>query len=142
MALVNTQQQRPSVDFTWSPSGLAASFTVGGTTFPYTHQQDGVTRASDSRYLIVTVPSNTPITFTAITDAPQGIIILEYNWDFGDGQTGYGPVVTHEYRTVSPQTQAVLRVLDNRGTVTTRFKVMNLHAGSRITVAELITVDT
>lgn len=122
-----------SVDFSFTPvSATPLSFTVGGNTYPYVHQVDAVTRASDSRYAASLTTSNTAMTFTASTVASQGTTAIEYRWDFGDGTIAYGPIVTHTYVAASPQTAVSLVVTDQNLVQWTRQKLLNLRAGTKI----------
>jgi hypothetical protein len=131
---------RPSVDFSWSPIGVALGYTFGTDSYPYIHQQDNAIRASDVRYASYATPINTAITFTANVVAPTGLIIYEYRWNFGDGTIGYGPTVTHEYKAAAPETQASLQVKDSRNQITTRFQTLNLRPAARVTINQVIRV--
>ncbi len=42
-------------------------------------------------------PNECAVTFTNSTVIPSGFTILETSWDFGDGTTGTGDIVTHSY---------------------------------------------
>jgi PKD domain len=58
--------------------------------------------------------------------APPGITILEYFWDFGDGFTGHGPIVTHTYEVPDPTTSISLTVLDSLGREFSTSKALSL----------------
>jgi|GEM_PF-4636878 len=61
-----------------------------------------------------TVVVDTPVEFDAgLSYDPDGTI-TSYSWDFGDGETGSGVVVTHSYGSVGVYT-VVLTVVDNLG---------------------------
>lgn len=125
----------PVVDFSWTPVQIALSYTVGGNTYPPTHQVDNVSRASDDRYVAFTTPVNTLLTFVASVILPPGVAVVEYVWNFGDGSIGYGPTVTHTYKTPNSQTSATLNVIANNGTQVSRSKGLNLRAADRIIVS-------
>lgn len=61
-----------------------------------------------------------PITFDALSSYDPDGVIVAWMWDFGDGDTATGPVVTHAYElptcTTEPRTFVVtLTVVDNDG---------------------------
>ena len=64
-----------------------------------------------------TVRVNQVVTFTA---SAQGTMPLVYSWDFGDGQVGTGPIVTHTYTQAGqfPVTLTVTNCGDARARVT------------------------
>lgn len=122
-----------AVDFTWAPvSGVPFTWSVGGNTYPYTTQQDAISRASDTRYGVVLTSTNTDLTFTAAIAAPVGLTAIEYRWNFGDGVIAYGPVANHTYTESSPQTAVSLVVTDNLFQQSSRQKTLNLRAGEKI----------
>lgn len=121
-------------NFDWTPKSVALSFTVGGNTYPYSTQADLVSRASDARYAAYTTSINTLLTFTSSVILVPGTSVVEYRWDFGDGEIGYGPTVTHTYQTAAPQTAAKLTVKDTLGQVASLSKILNLRVANRITV--------
>jgi hypothetical protein len=90
---------RGSVGFTTSPLGSAITFAIGG----------GVWVSGAHRTAI-----NTAITFTASTTVPD---VIRYEWDLGDGTTGFGQQIVHTYRIPNPHLRAVLRVTDASGVV-------------------------
>jgi hypothetical protein len=122
-----------NVDFDWTPKSTAVTYTIGGNTYPPTRQQDGVSRASDSRYAAFYTTTNTPLTFTATVIAPN-LTPTEYKWNFGDGSIGYGQIVTHTYSAGAPQTQVTLAVTLSNGAVLSRSRTLNLVSGERIVV--------
>jgi|Deesub1362A_J573_1020465.scaffolds.fasta_scaffold00385_8 PKD repeat protein len=73
---------------------------------------------------IIQAPTEAPCWETVTFDAteaydPDGII-MEYYWDFGDGTSGEGPIVHHQFPWINcdepPRTYIVtLRVVDNDG---------------------------
>lgn len=125
---------RVIVGFDWTPKSVPLSYTIGGTTYPYSTQQDGVSRASDANYLAYTTPANTLLTFTASLTTPNGTIITEYKWDFGDGAIGYGATVSHTYSVGSYQTQVTLNVTDSFGKRVFANRVINLRPANGIQV--------
>lgn len=58
--------------------------------------------------------------------APPGIEVLEYFWDFGDGLTGHGPIVTHTYEVPDPTTSISLTILDSFGREFSTSKALSL----------------
>ncbi len=55
---------------------------------------------------------NETVTFNASTSYDQDGTIVSYEWDFGDGTTGTGEIVTHQY-VVSEAHQVTLTVTDD-----------------------------
>jgi PKD repeat protein len=55
-----------------------------------------------------------PVTFDASASTPNGGIILKYEWNFGDGETATGKVVSHTYTNPGTYTVA-LNVTDSEG---------------------------
>jgi hypothetical protein len=62
--------------------------------------------------------SNTLILDASESTDPDGTI-SEFKWDFGDGYTGSGPSITHQYIDSAPH-QITLTVLDSKGGVSIR----------------------
>ena len=137
-------RRKTTARFTWTGAVTPLSYTTGGNTYPYETQDDAIVRGSDSRYDSFTTPINTLLTFTATTETPAGVVPIEYRWDFGDGITkiDYGPVVTHIYTTVTPQTEVKLFVTDSAGNTASSHQVLNLRAASRIFLQPSIRVVT
>lgn len=122
------------IDFTWSGGTITLpSFTVGGTTFPYTTQADGISRSTDANYEYKKVSTGSVITFTASATL-SGVSIVTYRWDFGDGTIGYGPTATHTYLIPSQNTQVSLVATDNFSQTWTRSKTIGLRYGKPILV--------
>lgn len=102
---VNTIQDRsfgptPEVTFTTSPQGATYVYTAGLNNY-----------TTSAKY----TPSNTVITFTATTRFPEGVKAVSHEWNFGDGQQGWGTTTTHTYKLSSGQPQASLCVTDSNG---------------------------
>lgn len=116
------------VGFEWTPLNGTLSYTVGGNTYPYVRQADNIVRDSDTRYLASRTPTGTPVSFVASAQLPPGRMAIEYRWDFGDGEVGFGSSVQHTYKTDATQRQARLIVRDNKGQRYTRSKMLNLLA--------------
>lgn len=125
MSIVNEFVPKPlpvEPNFWWEP-GAALTFNIGASKYPYVHQVDEISRSSDARYKVYTNPINEAITFDA-TDSeslghpkvvtPPGIFIIEYLWDFGDGTTGRGPIISHTYKVAGAETAITLTVTDSR----------------------------
>jgi len=72
------------------------------------------------------------VTFDASTTTNGGTACLNscsYSWNFGDGTTGTGMIVTHEYRTISTF-QASLTVTDVRGSQATTVRSVVVTAST------------
>jgi hypothetical protein len=63
-----------------------------------------------------------------VTVVPAGIQIIEYNWDFGNGSTAQGPVVSTTYTQATPDGACTLTVTDSLGRVTRTTKRLNFVA--------------
>lgn len=128
--------QVPTIaNFWWNADGTPISYTLDGDEYPYQHQADNITRASDYRYAILTTPLYVSIAFDAIgaanpahpkVIAPTGVSVIQYLWNFGDGTIGYGPQPSHTYTAASPDTQVSLTVTDSRGLRASVAKPLNL----------------
>jgi len=57
---------------------------------------------------------NQTVTFDASASTPDGGAIASYKWNFGDGKSGTGKIVTHVYTTAGEYT-VVLNVTDSEG---------------------------
>jgi hypothetical protein len=127
-----------STHFSFTPwaSGPALTYTINGETFPPTHQQDGISRASDARYASYQTPTNTPITFTGSAVTDPAATIIEYLWDFGDGSIGYGPTVTHTFSVFVPSLQVTLRVRDTWDRRASAHQILFLYAAAALVVGE------
>ncbi|MBF0100889.1 MAG: PKD domain-containing protein [Desulfobacterales bacterium] len=78
------------------------------------------------------------ITFTAVGSDPDGNIV-SYDWNFGDGQTGSGAVVTHTFKE-SKTFLVTLKVKDNDGAeASANFTVSTLN---ELPVVSIIASDT
>ena len=122
---VNTIQPKPApviMGFWWNANGPEQVFTYDGDTFPYGPlpgpPDEG---SSNERYKAFSTVYVTPVEFFATKAnkphvvAPAGVTILEYFWDFGDGTTGTGQTVSHQYKTLNEQVEVSLTVVDSRG---------------------------
>jgi hypothetical protein len=137
MSIINEKvpKQLPvECNFWWEP-GTPLNFVVGTSKYPYVHQEDEVSRPSDARYKVYTNTINTAITFDAKDSeslghpkvvSPPGVEIIEYFWNFGDGVTGRGPVISHTYKIAGSETAVILAVTDSRGKRYTCRKPINL----------------
>lgn len=95
----NAEREQIGLNFTWSPGGAP-----GDPSYTYPDGTDsGAKKAA----------ANTLITFTASVRA--GTPVMAYEWDFGDGTTGHGPVVTHTFLIANPQVRVSLCVTDASG---------------------------
>lgn len=122
-------------DFFFEQTGPPGIVTYDGDTYPYPPLPSD--KGSDARYAWGTTPVFLPVEFfgTAHTVeskmqphvvAPPGITILTYLWDFGDGHTGYGPIVTHTYEVPDPTTSISLTVIDSLGREFSTAKALSL----------------
>jgi hypothetical protein len=122
-------------DFFFEQTGPPGIATYDGDTYPYPPLPSD--KGSDARYAWGTTPVFLAVEFfgTAHTVeskvqphviAPPGISILEYFWDFGDGHTGHGPIVTHTYEVPDPTTAISLTVLDSLGREFSTSKALSL----------------
>jgi hypothetical protein len=130
------------VEFSFTTVAPIVPFAVNGITYPYKHQADEEPpnptkggRTSDSRYVVETTGTNSPITFDAVDSEslgnpkviiPTGVFVLEYLWKFGDGFEAKGPTVTHTYLVPDPFTTVKLHVTDSRGLRWSSSKTLNL----------------
>lgn len=95
----NSERDQINLDFTWTPGGAPAD-----PTFAYPTGVDSGAKKAQAL---------TPLTFTASVRA--GTSIVSYDWDFGDGSTGHGPVVQHVFRVAMPQLRVSLCVTNING---------------------------
>ena len=99
------------VTFNWSPVTTPFSYVVGTQTIIPALLSDGVTLSTDSQYY--NTPTDNLITFTAAINLPHSA--AEYQWDFGDGNIGWGEVATHTYKVANPYGHVTLKVTDALG---------------------------
>lgn len=122
-------------DFFFEQTGPPGIATYDGDTYPYPPLPSD--KGSDYRYAWGTTPVFLAVEFFGIAHtvegkvqphvvAPPGITILEYFWDFGDGHTGHGPIVTHTYEVPDPTTSISLTVLDSLGRQFSTSKALSL----------------
>ncbi len=113
-------------DFFFKQDGPPFTITIDGDSFPYPPLPSD--EGSDYRYAMGTTPTRITVVFDAINQigeeeakvnphvvTPPGVEILAYHWDFGDGATGEGPVISHIYEVADPATAIKLTVEDSRG---------------------------
>lgn len=124
-----------AVDFSWSPVSIALSWTQSGNTYPYAHQSDALTRASDSRYATFITATNQLLTFVASVVTPSNVSVIEYKWGFGNGDIAYGSIVTYTYLIAVPSVEVSLIVTDSLSRQRTKHKVVNLRPANAITAA-------
>lgn len=103
---------------------------------------DGLTSTTTQQVTVNTPPDSPPdpqfsmspaggvfpidITFDASASTDDGNII-RYDWDFGDGNTGSGQIVTHNYTAAGPYT-VELTVEDDTGNIRSLQKIINISA--------------
>jgi len=66
------------------------------------------------------------VTFDASLSVDQGAKIVEYIWDFGDGSSAVGPIVSHTY-TSGGSFKVTLRVFDAAGQSDGRSTELRVH---------------
>jgi len=76
----------------------------------------------------VVVTEGDSVSFSAILSEDEDGSIVDWDWDFGDGQSGTGEQVTHTYGAAGTYT-VVLRVTDDRGENATTRKTIYVEAG-------------
>lgn len=130
---------KPRVTFDWSPKGAAWVINIGGNTYPYT--VDEPLLGAPAQPEVNFTNNNQELTFTASVETDPGDFILEYYWDFGDGTDGYGPEVTHTYRSYSPTVRVSLQVTDNHRRKVNAGRQLSLVPVELIAVSQGITVE-
>jgi hypothetical protein len=121
-------------DFFFEQTGPKGTATYDGDIYPYPPLPG---ESTPSRYEWGTTPVFLAVEFFGIAHEveskvqphvipPPGISILEYFWDFGDGYTGHGPIVTHTYEVPDPNTAISLTVLDSLGREFSTSKALSL----------------
>lgn len=70
---------------------------------------------------------NQSIIFNASLSAPNGGFILEYYWDFGDGEVDLGEVLTHSYADFGNYT-VTLTIIDSEGLNDTDTKIIRVYS--------------
>lgn len=130
MSLINTTPPGISPclpNFSWTATGPLDTFSVNGDIFPPAN-------SPTVNYALLDIP----IPFDATdsgnngypkTVAPPGVLITEYQWDFGDGTIAYGPQPSHIFVTAPPDSQVILTVVDNRGYFASIARVVPLLGG-------------
>ena len=96
---INTARPKPltpEVSFTHDDNGDPFSYVVNGNVY------------ISGAY----VELNTPVEFTATV---RNVVPVEYFWNFGDGETGYGNPITHIFTTLNTHQRVSLRVTDTNG---------------------------
>jgi PKD domain len=122
-------------DFFFEQTGPPGIATYDGDTYPYPPLPSD--KGNDYRYAWGTTPILLAVEFfgTAHTVEskvqphvipPPGVNIMEYFWDFGDGFTGHGPIVTHTYEVPDPSTAISLTVIDSLGREFSTSKALSL----------------
>ena len=122
-------------DFFFEQVGPKGAATYDGDIYPYPPLPSD--KGSDYRYAWGTTPIFLAVEFFGTAHVvkgktephvipPPGISVLEYFWDFGDGHTGHGPIVTHTYEVPDPNTAISLTVLDSLGREFSTSKALSL----------------
>lgn len=85
-----------------------------------THEVEALNHAPVARFKtnVQTTGDLQPIWFDASESYDQDGDIVEYQWDFGDGETAVGEMVSHEYQCVASgwRPTITLTVVDENGT--------------------------
>jgi hypothetical protein len=122
-------------DFFFEQTGPPGTAIYDGDIYPYPPLPSD--KGSDARYAWGTTPVFLAVEFFGTAHVvegktqshvipPPGVSILEYFWDFGDGHTGHGPIVTHTYEVPDPTTSISLTVLDSLGREFSTSKALSL----------------
>jgi hypothetical protein len=100
------------IDFLMYPEDVGRGNPLTGDYPEYTYTVDGNTY--DTGYF--KIPYTHPMVFDTVgyTFPAPGTSIIEYFWNFGDGDYAYGPVVTHTFRAPNASNQVILRVRDSK----------------------------
>jgi len=69
---------------------------------------------------------NQTVTFDASSSTPNGGTITNYSWNFGDGKSGTGKIVTHVYKTAEAYT-VILNITDSEGKWDVQSKQITVH---------------
>lgn len=88
-----------------------------GATGVRTRSVEALNRLPSPRFTVdkMWVGANDPLTFDASdSEDPDGEIV-QYLWDFGDGTTGEGMIITHAYTLSGWQPMVTLTVVDDDG---------------------------
>lgn len=104
---INTQTTNlplPKANFTWSPVGVAITYSFSGNTYPPT---------SGARFDAFFTPVNQVLTFVATATPASGTAIVLYRWDMGDGNVKFGQTIGHTYTVPNASLTCKLTVTDN-----------------------------
>lgn len=118
------------VDFTWSPVGAAIAYSFAGNNYP----------PAGTRFEAFYTPVNQLVTFVAAVTPPQGVAIIEYRWDLGDGNTKFGQTIGHTYGVPNQSLTAKLEVTDSYNRKVYVSKVMLLQVMFPTTVQDHVRV--
>jgi hypothetical protein len=138
MSIINRPPSPPLpviCDFFFAQTGPTGTATYDGDAYPYPPLPSD--KGDDYRYAWGSTPIFLAVEFFGTAHVvegnvqphvipPPGITILEYFWDFGDGFTGHGPIVTHTYEVPDPSTSISLTVLDSLGREFSTSKALSL----------------
>ncbi len=82
----------------------------------------------DFQYSVISYPEKTNVQFSAAdsSDSDSDAESLRYYWQFGDGTTGYGKYVSHEYKT-SGRYNSSLAVKDDNGEIDIYSHLVLIH---------------
>lgn len=88
------------IEIEQDPLGSPITYTIGDDIF-----------TTDFFY----TPTYVDVEFTATATLPGDRVAVDYYWDFGDGTTGWGNPIVHNYEAPMPFTHLVLRATDDSG---------------------------
>jgi PKD repeat protein len=96
----------------------------------YTNSTQTTIRALDYPTVMFTYSPPEPlvnetVSFDAATSLPKGGSITDYSWNFGDGQTGAGSIVTHSYSATGAFT-VTLALTDSEGLANSTSKTVTV----------------
>lgn len=74
-------------------------------------------------------PSGQPVQLSAIGSYDPDGSVVNYSWNFGDGTSGTGPVVNHQYNSAGEYSVS-LAVMDNRGSTNSAQAVVSVNSAT------------
>ncbi len=130
-----------TLTFVWDTTGLAtgeyvlkaeASMVPGETDITDNSFTNGQVTLGMFPLAIFTYSPSTPvvgetITFNGTGSTPNGGVISQYMWDFGDGITGWGIILEHSYASLRTY-EVKLTVTDSEGLTDSTTRNVTVHA--------------
>lgn len=105
-------QTGPNIDFNWTPVSTPYSYVVDDVVIIPALKPDGNYWPSSTYYNTHVNGNGSGLTFTATATIPNRTVI-KYEWDFGDGSTGFGNNVVHAYAVPNQFMKVALKVTDD-----------------------------